>query len=189
MTTGTIRRVCLLALALAFPARAELELPELMRALQSQPRQVTKFVETRRLMLLSDTLTMRGELEFRAPDYLRRVQREPRHEAFEVEGGVVTVTRPEEPPQRLSLAEHPPLAAFIESIRATLAGELAALERYYRVRLYGEADSWRLVLHPRPGPLVGHIDSVTLYGEQAELTRMEIIEASGDRSETRFLRD
>ena len=48
----------------------------------------------------------------------------------------------------LRLNDYPAIRAFVESIRGTLAGDLAALRRYYRVELEGTWSDWRLHLLP-----------------------------------------
>jgi hypothetical protein len=193
MTTGTIipRLSLLLAVLLPGAAMAEWDLEQLMSALRARPHVRAEFVETKQLAVLQSALEVRGMLEFRAPDYLKRSQLTPRREEFEVEGGVVTIRRPGQTPQRVALAEHPPLAAFIESMRATLAGDLAKLEAHYRTKLSGAAHGWRLQLYPRSGQLASYIESIALHGAHGKLERIETIEVSGDRSvtEVRSLRE
>ena len=48
----------------------------------------------------------------------------------------------------LQLQDYPELAAFIDSIRGTLAGDRKALERNYRLSLEGTAEHWTLQLLP-----------------------------------------
>lgn len=200
MTIGKIRRTAslllrhlapALLLCLPLPALAGWDLPALMRTLAEQPGSRSEFVETKQLAVLQSTLETRGTLEFRPPDYLRRSQQKPRQEEFEVRGDTVTVRRPDQPPQQITLSEHPPLAAFIDALRATLAGDLETLQRHYGTELRGSPERWQLQLRPRPGPLASHIEYITLHGAQGRLLQIETQEISGDRSVTRItpLRD
>jgi hypothetical protein len=84
--------------------------------------------------------------------------------------------------REISLAEHPEVAVLVESIRGTLAGDRAALERAYRLELSGDANAWRLVLTPREEALQALVAKVTLEGSQARVQRVAIEQADGDRS-------
>jgi outer membrane lipoprotein-sorting protein len=188
MTTGKSRwrlSLTLLLAAVTAPAFAEgWGLDQLMRALQAQPVARAQFVETKHLAILDSTLEVRGTLEFRAPDYLRRQQTQPQQQSFEVQGQTVTLERPGQAPRQIALADYPPLAGFIDSLRATLAGDRAALERHYRLNLKGDAANWDLKLTPRPGPLAQHVERLSLQGRYGRLTRIEMREAGGDRTVT-----
>jgi outer membrane lipoprotein-sorting protein len=188
MTIGKSRwrlSLTLLLAAVAAPAFAEgWGLDQLMQALKAQPAARAQFVETKHLAILDSTLEVRGTLEFRAPDYLRRQQTQPQQQSFEVQGQTVTLERPGQAPRQISLADYPPLAGFIDSLRAILAGDRAALERHYRLNLEGDAAAWDLKLTPRPGPLAQHVERLSLQGRHGGLTRIEVREAGGDRTVT-----
>jgi hypothetical protein len=82
----------------------------------------------------------------------------------------------------LELAENPGIAVLVESIRSTLAGDLAALSRAYSVKLDGDASNWRLVLRPRDASLTTLVERIEIGGADAQLRTVEILQADGDRS-------
>ena len=49
----------------------------------------------------------------------------------------------------LRLEDYPQVVPFVESIRATLAGDRAALEHFFRIDFEGEPAHWTLLLVPR----------------------------------------
>jgi hypothetical protein len=82
----------------------------------------------------------------------------------------------------MRIQNYPELAAFVESIRATLAGDVQTLRRFYDVRLDGPAEDWKLMLRPIAQRMQRAIKSITLSGSNARLHTVEIEEPDGDRS-------
>jgi hypothetical protein len=82
----------------------------------------------------------------------------------------------------LRLRENPAVAVLIESIRGTLAGDLAALTRTYSAGLQGDAKAWRIVLRPLDPSLATLAERIEIAGTQARVTTVEIFQADGDRS-------
>jgi hypothetical protein len=139
------------------------------------------------MSLLSQPLRLEGTLEFRPPAYLAKHVEKPTEEHYVIDGGQVTVTKPgESEPARLALADYPPLEAFAESLRAPLAGDLAALQRYWTPSLGGSWRHWVLGLTPLRPELATLVRSVRLEGENARLTRMTLEETGGDSSTLSF---
>ena len=77
-----------------------------------------------------------GELLYDAPDRLEKRTLKPKPEDLVLEGGVVTAQRGKHH-YTLDLKQYPQVLPFIESIRATLAGDRAALERVFKVDFTG----------------------------------------------------
>ena len=75
-----------------------------------------------------------------------------------------------------------PLMAFVASFRATLAGDLATLQRYYRLKLGGGPDDWTLTLIPTETAMVAVIREVVIEGSGARLRRVTTLEQGGDSS-------
>jgi outer membrane lipoprotein-sorting protein len=158
----------------------------LMRELAAQPAAAVAFTETRHSAALKSPLVTAGELAFERPSRLVRRVTAPVAERYVVDGDQVTIERAGAPPRTLALASQPALAGFLESIRATLRGDLATLRRLYRVELAGDARDWSLVLLPADAELAALITSIRIGGSGARITGMEVLEASGDRVVTRF---
>ncbi|TMG80625.1 MAG: outer membrane lipoprotein carrier protein LolA, partial [Betaproteobacteria bacterium] len=117
-------------------------LTQLMQELRAVKSAHGKFVERKHLAVLSAPLEVSGTLAYTAPDRLEKRTEQPRVERLIVEGNRLTV---EDPRRRRSYAleDNPPVRAFVESIRSTLAGDLDTLNRFYAVRLEGERTAWR----------------------------------------------
>jgi hypothetical protein len=84
--------------------------------------------------------------------------------------------------RRLALSDYPAVGAFIESIRGTLAGDAAALSRYYETRVEGNESAWVLTLVPRDRQMSEIVSTVRLTGRAARIERIEMFEAGGDRT-------
>jgi len=173
------------AAALAF-AQSGFSPEALMAELAAQPARRVAFTETRQSTALDAALVTRGELAFERPARLERTVTAPVAARYLVDGGAVTVERPGAPPRTFPLAQQPALAALLEGVRATLAGDLATLRRLYRVELAGEARDWSLALLPRDPALAALVVSIRIAGSGHALTEMEVVETSGDRVVTRF---
>lgn len=175
-------RVRLLALGLLLSARARADdLDALMQLLAQRSHAEVSFVEQHFLKLLSRPVESMGELRFDAPDRLEKHTLEPRDEDLKVEGDVLTMTRHGKT-RVASLGDYPQIAPLIESIRATLAGDRAALERAFQLSLLGDLEHWALVLRPRDARIATRISEVRIDGDRDRLLTVAIRERDGDRS-------
>ncbi|HEY5000165.1 MAG TPA: LolA-related protein [Usitatibacter sp.] len=139
------------------------------------------FRETKFLALLDKPLESSGELVFTPPDRLEKRTVEPRPESVTVDGERVVLERAGKR-HSLALREQPQVAVLVESIRATLAGDLASLTRTYSAALEGTPARWRLVLRPLDPQLATFVERVEIGGAQAQVRTVEIFQADGDRS-------
>jgi len=146
------------------------------------------FEEEKSISLLDRLLVSRGHLHYRAPDYLRKDVEEPQHISYEVAGDAVEVRTGQEVRQ-LQLDDHPVLRAFVESYRATLAGDLQTLRRCYALELRGTPDDWRLELTPIEEGLRRYLTLVVIEGRHGQMTEVRVEEVGGDVSRLRLLPD
>lgn len=185
------RRTAVLALgALALPwraASADDQLVRLFAELGARRERHARFVERKFSALAKAPLESSGTLTFRAPNTLERHTIEPQRESVRIVGDTVTyegTMRGSFQKRTFALADAPQLAALIESLRSTLAGDLAALRRHYDVALTTAqepiARGWQITLSPRERLLRDAVSKVVLRGAGSELTHVEIIEAGGD---------
>jgi hypothetical protein len=132
-------------------------------------------------------LRLEGTLEFRPPGYLAKHVEKPAEEHYIIEDGRVTVSKPgKQQTVNLALADYPPLEAFAESLRAPLAGDLVALQRYWRPSLGGSWKHWLLALTPLRPEFATFVRGVRLEGRDAHLTRLTIEETGGDTATLSF---
>lgn len=152
-----------------------------MAALAGVRTSAASFVEAKELAALDAPLVSRGTLRWTAPSRLERRTTEPVQEILTVEGDRLTFEKPSERLRRtLSLDRAPELRGLIEAVRATLAGDLRSLRRYYSVGLEGTTDAWRLTLVPTDRATRDVLEVVRIDGADAAITQVETVEASGD---------
>jgi outer membrane lipoprotein-sorting protein len=190
MTIGgswLLAALCLSHAAVAQPD-ARWGLSELMQELRSVKSARGKFVERKYLAVLSEPLELSGTLAYTAPGRLEKRTLQPRAERLLLEGNTLTV---EDQKRRRSYAldQNPPVWAFVESIRSTLAGDLETLNRFYDVRLDGERSAWRLTLKPSEPAMQGMVSEIRIGGRGAWVDAIEILDAGGDRSVMTITRD
>lgn len=175
--------LCALALVLTAPlAAAEAwSLEQLMHGLGKQHSGRASFVERKYLAILDAPVESSGELRFRAPDRLEKITVAPRAESLVLDGNTLTVVRGERR-HVVQLSDYREIAAFIDSIRATLAGDRGALERTYAPSLAGTPQDWRLTLLPRDPKMAEVVLRITITGSHGQLRGIEILQADGDRS-------
>ena len=149
-----------------------------------------RFVETRHIALLTQPLELKGSLAYERPHRLAKHVHSPVDELLSVDGDVLTVLNRTRGEQRvLSLREQPAAGALVASLRATLAGDRAELERHYKTELSGTRRAWRLHLVPRDARVGRHVREIVLTGAHARLERIESFETSGDRSSMAIVHD
>jgi outer membrane lipoprotein-sorting protein len=176
------RRASLVALLwlAAAPAWA-FDLPELMGLLSKQKHAEARFVEQRQVRGFDGPLNATGTLSFTAPDQLVRRTTSPRAETMAVDGNNLTLTRSGRT-RTMTLDSVPELLGLVEAMRATLAGNGAVLERYFKPRLGGTATQWTLDLAPIDARLASQIDAFRLSGSGGEVLGVEMEFRGGDRS-------
>ncbi|KVH67861.1 acyltransferase [Burkholderia cepacia] len=178
-----------IALAAA-PARAADAAPawtldRLMSTLAQHKSGRATFTETKYLSIATQPVESSGELVFVAPDHLEKHTLSPKPEHLVVDGDMLTVERNNRK-YTLALARYPELGAFIDSIRATLAGNRFALEQVYQVALAGRGDDWTLTLTPLDSRMLKVVSTITLDGTRDLLRSVAIRQADGDRSVMRL---
>jgi hypothetical protein len=157
---------------------ASWQLPDLMKLLAETPAGRATFVEQKFIGILDKPVESSGELSFTAPDQLEKRTLKPRAEALLLKGDELTLERGARS-MKMSLQEHPDIAAFVESIRATLAGDQRALERVWKVSLDGAPARWALTLTPLTP---GFVATIRIDGVRGEVRQIVIEQSDGDRS-------
>jgi hypothetical protein len=140
-----------------------------------------EFVEQQFLAILDHPVESSGELRYDAPDRLEKRTLKPRAETLVLAGGVLTIDRGGRV-RALDLQRYPQIQPFVESIRATLAGDRRALEKVFHVDFAGNVERWTLDLVPLDRQLARTVKQVRIEGVGDQLQRVEIRQADGDRS-------
>jgi hypothetical protein len=171
----------LLAASLAAGAAEPWTLERLMQGLAQTRSARASFVEKKLVRILDQPLVASGELSFVAPDRLEKRTLRPRPELLRLQGDALTVERAGRSTS-LDLRSHPELAAFLESMRGTLAGDRRALERVYALTLEGSESSWVLNLVPSEPQMRALLERIRIAGRRADISVIEIQLANGDSS-------
>ena len=180
------KTVCRLSLAVLLLApvmalASEWNLDQLMQNLAKIRSNHAGFVEKKSIAMLDKPVESSGELYYTAPDHLEKRTLKPKPESLTVDGDTLIIERNHQT-HHLQLQSYPEIAAFIDSIRSTLSGDRAALERNYRIHLSGTAEHWTLQLLPIDPKMQKVAKQIRIAGEQNALRSIEIIQADGDSS-------
>jgi Outer membrane lipoprotein carrier protein LolA-like len=164
------------------PPRASMgDLDAVMSLLAMRQHGRVEFVEQQFLAILDHPVESSGELRYDAPDRLEKRTLLPHLEDLQLAGGVLTMERGGRS-RVLDLHRYPQIQPFVESIRATLAGDRGALEKIFHVDFAGNMGRWSLTLVPLDGQLMRTVKQVQIDGSRDQLLRVEIRQADGDRS-------
>ena len=158
------------------------DLERLMGQLAQNPGGRVSFTEKTYVSILDQPLESAGELVYVRPDRLEKRTFRPRPEIASLQGGELSLERGGQR-RTLRLEDYPEAAAFVDSIRATLAGDRASLEATYRVSLSGSEADWTLVLEPLGMRMAAVVRRIEIRGRGAQARRVEILQPGGDRSE------
>ena len=171
----------LLALLLLLPGPAFALTPgELLQGLRAEAPVQARFVEQRDLMALDAPLVVEGRLSFTPPDRLVREDTAPERATYTIEGDTVAVET-EKGTRTFSLEAQPLLAALVLPFRATLQGDLAAIESAYTPTATGDEADWRLDLVPRDQALRRTIRTIGIEGGGKAIRSVTIEAVAGDR--------
>jgi len=159
------------------------ELDAVMRLLAAHRHGRVDFVEQHFMPVLRHPVESYGVMTYQAPDRLEKRTVEPVPETLVADGNVLSIERKGRT-RVIELSAHPSILPFIESLRATLAGDLGALEQVFKVDFSGTVARWTLDLAPRDARVARIATHVRIEGAGDDLLRVEILAADGSRSLT-----
>ncbi|MEN9482020.1 MAG: hypothetical protein RLZZ298_3415 [Pseudomonadota bacterium] len=170
-----------LLFAVALPAFAAFDLAQLMNDLAKHKGGKAKFVEKKTISLLDKPVVSTGEMTYIAPAYLEKRTLTPKPEILILDKDMLSIERDK---QKLSinLSNQPEALAFIDSIRGTLTGNRAALEKNYGLYLSGTTDKWVLTLLPSEPKIAALVLRIVVTGSKNQIRSIEYLQADGDRS-------
>lgn len=181
-----------LLVLLGLPATAGAQGPTLAQLLErfsALPGLEARYQEEKRIALLAVPTRSEGRIYFANPDRLLRRQTSPEAATALIADGRLRFSQGDRV-EELSIRDNPVLRGFVDSFRALLAGDREALERYYEAELVprpedGE-EAWTLTLTPRHEGLRHFLRRITIRGEGASISEMQMVEVNGDETRTRF---
>ena len=160
---------------------AGLDIDQLMQGLAQTRSGHAAFIEKKFIAMLDKPVESSGELFYSAPDRLEKRTIKPKPESLILDRGMLVIERGRQK-YSLQLQDYPELAAVIDSIRATLAGDRKALERDYRLVLEGSVEQWILQLLPVDEKMQALIKRIRITGVRYDVRSIEINRADGDSS-------
>ena len=171
-----------LLLTLLLPGLATADLPTLMARLASLPHPPRHFTEQRHSEFLQAPVSLQGTLSFNGGRLIKTIEA-PFFQRFTIEGGSLLIESDDTVvPRQIPLNEQPLLFTFVTLFRATLQGDLGALQQHYLTELEEEDGLWRLTLRPQAADVAVHLKRVTIEGNVQGAQRFHIEEQSGDSS-------
>ena len=181
---ASIARAASVVLLASLPTAAQEEpwdFARLMGELAQVQTSRARYSEVKRVAVLQKPLQLSGTLLYERPGRIEKRQTLPVEEVIRVDGDWLTVER-EGKTRRIALQNASLVAALVEGLRATLAGDGAELERLYSVRMQGTRQRWTLALAPREVEVAGVVKSIVIAGSGSRIGRLEILEPGGDGS-------
>ncbi len=173
--------VSMLLATLTVRAETTWDIDQLMKSLATSRSGSASFVEKKSIAMLDKPVESSGELLYNAPDHLEKRTLKPKAESMVLDKNTLTVEQRGKK-HVLSLQNYPEIAAFIESIRGTLAGDRKALERTYKLSIEGDEQGWNLTLLPLEDKMKKVVAKINIAGAGNILRTIEIKQADGDSS-------
>ena len=173
--------VSLLLATYTIRAETTWDIDQLMKSLATSRSGSASFVEKKSIAMLDKPVESSGELIYNAPDHLEKRTLKPKAESMVLDKNTLTVEQRGKK-HILSLQNYPEIAAFIDSIRGTLAGDRKALERTYKLSMEGDEQSWNLTLLPLEDKMKKVVAKINITGAGNILRTIEIKQADGDSS-------
>lgn len=175
---------CMLVLTLfsANNSHAETwDIKQLMQTLADVKPNHASFIEKKFIAVLDKPVVSSGELFFEAPDYLEKRTIVPKAESLIVKGDRLLIERGNKT-YYFQVNSYPELSVFINSIRGTLAGDLASLKSNFEMGLEGTPDKWTLQLVPINKKMRSQLQHIRIAGFNNQVRSIEISQADGDSS-------
>ncbi len=186
MISGTgmrsLRIFFLLLLISTHATAKEWDRTELMALLATTKGSEQRYTEIKQLAFLERSVTSQGRLIFSPPNRLIKQVDPPDSSHYEIIGGTMTISRPGEAEQVVSVDAHPLLRLFIDTLRALLMGDLTLLERHYSIAVTGNRNVWQLQLAPQDNQLAASVELLTITGHDRYIDQMITQEKSGDQT-------
>jgi hypothetical protein len=175
--------LCATALAQSTARSPEWNLTTLMAAMHQVRSSTARFVEMRYLHLLNQPQQSSGRLLYVAPNYLRKTTTEPTPSRLTISGDQLTIEQQGQPTRTIALSDYSGIGTLVDSIRATLAGDLPALNRSFTTSLAGDANDWTLTLEPRDAKLRAMVAWIRIQGQRDSIRDVLTQQANGDRTD------
>ena len=145
-----------------------------------------EFSEEKHIALLARPLRQAGTLYFERSRGIARLTRSPARERVVLSTTTLRIEKGGKV-EEVPLDKSKTLRGFALIFPALLRADRAALEATFDLELDGSPrDGWSLKLFPRDPALCGLLRQVVVTGQTAEIRALQVVEASGDTTDTRL---
>jgi hypothetical protein len=176
----TAGAVVLLLQPLPAPAEGtQAMLDDVLALLAQRQHAEASFTEEQQLAVLTQPLRSSGRLIYDAPDHLEERTLTPRPQSLILDHGQLSMKIGARS-RTVRLVDYPQLAPLIDSIRATLAGDKAGLERIFTLTFAGSLEHWQLQLTPRDAHSL--LTQIDLSGARDAISEVRMRQRDGDQS-------
>jgi outer membrane lipoprotein-sorting protein len=155
------------------------------RRADEEPRQARRrpgaLRRNKTIALLDKPVVSSGELRYQPPARLEKRTLKPKPELMVLDGDTLLLERGKQKFQ-VRLAEQPEALAFVDSLRGTLSGDRATLEKSYQLRLDGNEQRWTLDLLPNDPRIAAFVLRITFGGANNQVEWIRYLQADGDSS-------
>ncbi len=153
-------------------------------ALLKLERLSCSFNEEKHVALLAKPLRSTGTIYFDRERGIARATLTPKAQQVVVTRTTLRIKK-DKRVEEIPLDKSKDLKAFAMIFPTLLRGERAELEKSFTIGLYGsDAAWWALTFSPKTDSLKKLVKSVTVFGNKTELVSLQVIEASGDSTDT-----
>lgn len=174
---------CILSTPISYAEQWDID--QLMRGLSRIKSGHVSFTETKTMAILDRPIQSSGDMLYTAPDRLEKRTVKPKLEMMVVSGNQLSIEKDKHKHQ-VQLQDFPELAAFIDSVRGTLAGDRKALERSYQLSLEGSEQAWSLQLLPTNFKMKQTVANIRIAGVRDEVRSIDITQTDGDSTRMRI---
>lgn len=140
-----------------------------------------RFVEEKHFSFMEENLTSSGTLYYQYPDVLIREVLEPKKQRFIVKGTCLTMEQ-EGKKRSIEINDYPQIRIFVDTFRATLAGDMQTIQQLFVTQLSGNQESWTLSFSPRDKELLAQVEKIILQGREKRLWSIETKGKNSDYS-------
>lgn len=163
---------------------------QLMGALAKVTSASAQFTERKTMHMLTEPLILSGRLVYVAPNHMEKITTSPTAERLVMDGDQITIVAgPDNDTHTFSLSQYPQIGGLVAGIRATMAGDLNTLDRFYVVRLTGAATAWDLHLVPKDSDVTRFVKWIDFRGSGNRITTISTEDADNDHSDMTIVED
>ena len=182
---------CVLVFSSVLPASESFTLESLMQELAKKENSSATFEEYRYSSFLTKPVRLSGRLFYKKPDLLIKENNYPTDEKLKIISDRVEFEKIEDGKKIkriLAIEDYPFLESMVVGLRATFAGDLKKLRKFYNIKLSGNSINWKLELTTRavvtdPDKLFENsVKKMIISGSASDFSKVEMYDADGEKT-------